>query len=210
VRGASAQATARAQQDARRPVAPVTKKPAVPAPPAPTTIRLGGRVVDPDGRPLPGAKLWLAFQGIDWTWSTRVPQVRTTCHPDGRFALAVSDDDPEVMPALRMTSGWPGGFGAIQIVATSDGFGPSWTDLAGVKGDVELRLARDDVPIEGRVVSLEGRPLPGIEVRTLRVEDSANPMDLYGIPSGFLHSATTDGDGRFRLTGIGRDRRAIL
>jgi hypothetical protein len=198
------------QQQSGKALAPAQEKPAEPVPPAPVTIKRSGRVLDPDGRPLAGAKLWLAFQGTDWTWSTRVPQVRTATGADGRFDLSVSDDDPEVKRALRMTSGWPGGFGAIQLVATAEGFGPSWIDLVGAKGDVDLRLVRDDVPVEGRLVNLEGRPLAGIEVRTLRVEDSTNAMHLYGAPSGFVQSAKTDGDGRFHLTGIGRDRRAFL
>jgi hypothetical protein len=193
----------------RTALAPAAERPANLDPTAPRTIRLGGRVLDPEGRPLAGAKLWLAFQGTDWTWSTRVPQLRVATGPDGRFSLAVSDDDPEVKRALRMTSGWPGGFGAIQLVATADGFGPTWIDLVEAKGAVELRLIRD-VPIEGRLINLEGRPLAGIEVRTLRVEDAANAMHLYGAPSGYLCSATTDADGRFRLPGVGRDRRAVL
>jgi RNA polymerase sigma factor (sigma-70 family) len=209
-RAGSRPSPAFAQQGGRRQVTPAPEKPAAPPTPAPTTLKLGGRVLDPDGRPLSGAKLWLAFQGNDWTWSTRVPQVRAETGPGGRFALSVSDDDAEVKRALRMTSGWPGGFGAIQLVATADGFGPTWIDLVGAKGEVELRLIRDDVPIEGRLINLEGRPLPGIEVRTLRVEDSVNPQHLYGAPSGYFHSATTDRDGRFRLTGIGCDRRAVL
>jgi RNA polymerase sigma factor (sigma-70 family) len=199
---------------AQRGAAPIavaaSEKPAVEAPVAPTVIRLGGRVLDPDGLPLPAAKLWLGFQGVDWTWSTRVPDVRATSGPDGRFDVTLADDDPEVKRALRMTSGWPGGFGAIQLVATADGFGPCWTDLAGARGDVELRLVRDDVPVEGRLVSLEGRPLAGIEVRTLLVEDPRNPVSLFGAPSGYFQSATTGADGRFRLAGIGRDRRALL
>jgi RNA polymerase sigma factor (sigma-70 family) len=209
-RAGAPKASAVAQQEGRRPAAPAPEKPVTPSPLAPTTIKLGGRVLDPDGRPLAGAKLWLAFQGIDWTWSSRVPQVRDTTGPDGRFHVAVADDDPEVKRALRMTSGWPGGFGAIQLVVTADGLGPTWIDLVGAKGEVELRLIRDDVPIEGRLIGLEGRPLLGIEVRTLRVEDSANPMHIYGAPSGYFRSAKTDGDGRFRLTGIGRDRRVVL
>ena len=139
-----------------------------------------------------------------------MPQVRATAGPDGRFDLTVSDNDPEVSRALRMTSGMPDGFGAIHVVATAEGFGPSWTGLAGAKGDVELRLVKDDVPIEGRLVSLEGRPLAGIEVRTLMVEDPSNPEYIFGAPSGYFQAATTDADGRFRLTGIGRGRRTVL
>jgi hypothetical protein len=124
--------------------------------------------------------------------------------------LTVSDNDPEVVRALRMTSGMPDGFGAIHVVATAEGCGPSWTGLAGAKGDVELRLIKDDVPIDGRLVSLEGRPLAGIEVRTLMVEDPSNSESIFGAPSGYFQAATTDADGRFRLTGIGRGRRTVL
>ena len=198
------------QQSARRPIAPLAEREAAPPAIVPTTIKLGGRVLDPDGRPHPGARLWLAFQGNDWTWSTRLPQVRARAGPDGRFDLTVSDNDPEVSRALRMTSGMPDGFGAIHVVATAEGFGPSWTGLAGAKADVELRLAKDDLPIEGRLVNLEGRPLAGVEVRTLMVEDPSNPEIIFGAPSGYFQAAMTDADGRFRLTGIGRGRRTVL
>src|SRR6185312_6055863 len=63
---------------------------------------------------------------------------------------------------------------------------------------------------EGRLITLEGRPLGGIEVRTLRVQDSSNPVEIFGAPSGFFQAATSDADGRFRISGIGRDRRALL
>jgi Carboxypeptidase regulatory-like domain len=210
LRPSSANALAIFPQTDRRPVSPPAERMATPPAYAPKTIKFGGRILDPDGRPHPGARLWLAFQGVDWTWSTRLPQIRATAGQDGRFDLAVSDDDPEVRRALRMSSGMPDGFGAIHIVATAEGFGPSWTGLAGAKGDVELRLVKDDVPIEGRLVNLEGRPVAGIEVRTLMVEDPSNPEFIFGAPSGYFQAATTDADGRFRLTGIGRGRRTVL
>jgi RNA polymerase sigma factor (sigma-70 family) len=210
IRSESPERSASARPDDRRSVTPSAEKPGPPPAPVPNTIRLGGRVLDPDGRPLPGAKLWLGFQGADWTWSTRVPQVRAATGPEGRFDLAVSDDDAEVKRALRMTSGMPGGFGAIQLVATAEGFGPVWIDIVKAKGEVELRMVRDDVPIEGRLTTLEGRPVRGAEVRTLLVEDPRNTEWLFGAPSGYLQAAITDGDGRFRLAGIGRDRRAVL
>jgi hypothetical protein len=190
LRPGSASALPVFQQTARRPVAPSTEREAAPPAIIPTTIRLGGRVLDPDGRPHPGARLWLAFQGNDWTWSTRLPQVRATAGRDGRFDLTVSDNDPEVARALRMTSGMPDGFGAIHVVATAEGFGPSWTGLAGAKGDVELRLIKDDVPIDGRLVSLEGRPLAGIRVR------SETGPDAWG---------TTDQAGRYRIDGLSKE-----
>ena len=129
---------------------------------------------------------------------------------DGRFEFTVSDNDPEVSRALRMTSGWPDGFGAIQVLASAEGFGPAWTDLAGIKNEIDLRLVPDDIPIEGRLLTLEGHPIAGVTVKTTKVDDAARSQYTFGAPSGFFQSATTGADGRFRLTGIGRGRRAVL
>ncbi len=185
-------------------------KPAVPEAIAPVIIKVSGRVLDPAGTPRAGSRLWLAFQGIDWTWSDRVPELRATAGPDGRFAFSVSDADPEVSRALRMTSGWPDGFGNIQVIASADGFGPAWTALAAINGEIELKLTPDDIPIEGRLLTLEGRPIAGIKVKTLMVEDASRSPTVFGSPSGFFQSAVTDADGRFKLAGIGRGRRAML
>ncbi len=194
-----------------QPGPPAAERAKPPEPPvAPVTIKVRGRVLDPAGRPLQGSRLWLAFQGTDWTWSNRVPEVRATSGADGRFEFTVSDNDPEVSRALRMTSGWPDGFGDIQILASADGFGPAWTPLAAIKTEIELRLVPDDIPIEGRLLTLEGHPIVGATVKTQMVEDAARSKTTFGAPSGFFQSATTDAEGRFRLTGFGRGRRVML
>ncbi len=190
---------------------PAAERPKPPEPPvAPVTIKVRGRVLDPAGNPVQGSRLWLAFQGTDWTWSTRVPEVRATTGANGRFEFTVEDNDPEVSRALRMTSGWPDGFGDIQVLASADGFGPAWTPLAAIKSEIELRLVPDDIPIEGRLLTLEGFPIVGATVKTQMVEDAARSQTTFGAPSGFFQSPTTDAEGRFRLTGIGRGRRAML
>jgi hypothetical protein len=192
------------------PAAAERPKPAAPEPIEPVTIKVNGRVLDPAGRPRPGSRLWLAFQGIDWTWSERVPELRATAGGDGRFAFSVSDADPEVSRALRMTSGWADGFGDIQVIASADGFGPAWTSLAAIKGEIELRLTPDDIPIDGRLLTLEGRPIGGVTVKTQMVEDASRSQTVFGVPSGFFQSTVTDPDGRFKIAGIGRGRRAML
>ena len=188
-------------------------KTASPPPPA-TILNVSGRVLDPDGKPRPGSRLWLAFQGTDWTWSTRVPEVRATAGPNGRFALSVSDADPEVQRALRMTSGWPDGFGGIHLIATAEGFGPGWTRLADAKGDVELRLVPDDVPIEGRLLTLEGRPLAGLD---RPYADGSSPAESGTGLRGSLRLLSCRDDRRRRplppggdrpwAAGVARDRR---
>ena len=85
------------------------------------------------------------------------------------------------------------------------------------------------MPIAGRVVDLEGRPVPGVTVRPVILSASANgdltaweaamakTKTIYDRP-GLSHTmvpelelyrwindfaTTTDADGRFRMTGIG-------
>ena len=52
-----------------------------------------------------------------------------------------------------------------QIVATAAGFGPDWA-VASPAGNesLVLRLVSDDVPIRGRLIDLEGRPVAGARV----------------------------------------------
>ena len=51
------------QQPARRPASPPEERKAAPTAVAPTTIKLGGRVVDPDGRPVAGAQAMAGLPG---------------------------------------------------------------------------------------------------------------------------------------------------
>ncbi len=172
-----------------------------------STLNVRGRVLQPNGKPLVDAKLSLAFQTIDWTWATRIPRLRTASTDGGHFGFILTDNDDEVKLALRTTSGWPGGFGGIQVVATADGFAPTWGSLDKT-GDLKLKPA--DTPIEGRLINLEGSPLPGVEIRVLLLEDPAIPNSLYVAASGIFPQVTTDRDGRFRLPSIGAGRRAAL
>jgi hypothetical protein len=93
-----------------------------------------------------------------------------------------------------------------------------------------LRLVADDLPVEGRILNLEGRPVVGATVRVTGIDTFANdnpqpylellktdemkasnfqfPSWLREIPQAL--SARTDERGRFRLVGIGRHRHALL
>ena len=103
--------------------------------------------------------------------------------------------------------------------------------------EVTVRLARDDVPVAGRLVDLEGRPVAGATVRVVSI-DGPPGGDLTpwlaamaargrtrvtshnrhlrrlritaydGLPE--IPAATTGPDGRFTIRGIGRERVAVL
>src|SRR5262249_26097712 len=76
-----------------------------------------------------------------------------------------------------------------------------------------LQLVKDDVPVHGRVRDLEGRPVVGAAVRVdhLRFGQGDLWQHLWQTSwAGLPENMTTDREGRFTLTGIGRDRQAVL
>ena len=202
------------------------------------TVR--GRVVGPDGKPFAGATVTIAryrraatdpyFSGSGSHWKPdRQEMDRARSDADGRFRLTF--EDREIGLAEERDS--PDRWDMPLIVAWAPGFGPDW-----VEGDVTeehpLRLIRDDVPINGRIIDLEGRPVAGAAVRVHRLEspESAEAVErwlkaaaskaagderwfpssgrLTGDEPAVSAPVTTDSDGRFRLNGLGRDRMATV
>src|SRR5262249_10761955 len=116
----------------------------------------------------------------------------------------------------------------VRVVATHERFGLA---LPAIRPDdeIELRMVKDDVPIRGRVLDLQGKPVPGVTITPQRVqaaatesldgwlaklkaaEDQVNiitdsELRRKVVPAPFLPPVTTDEQGRFTLTGIGRER----
>jgi 5-hydroxyisourate hydrolase-like protein (transthyretin family) len=180
-----------------------------------------GHVLDPDGRPMAGARVYL--RPLADGQAERQP--RATTGADGRFSLPVARSELPPMPD------WFDARQRIQVIAEAPGFGPAWSDAGeGTSGSpAVLRLASDDVPIEGTVADLEGRPVAGAKVRPTMVAAGipdgldaffemyhADPLmfphdrrvvrPLPARPPGWPAEILTDDQGRFRLTGVGRER----
>jgi len=212
--GAALHEYANAQQVARPQAA--EPPPAVGAPKAPPAaprakadaVEVAGRVLGPDGKPFAGARLLL------WTNAVKKHDdlsTKATTGADGRFRFAVTPAD------VRNDA---------KVVATAKGHGPDFVKLPpeGRPAELTLRLVEDDVPITGRVLDLEGRPVVGASVNIAWMEQ----VDLTGwladrkkgdvSGTGSIGTVALDGpasvktgkDGRFRLTGVGRDRVAHL
>jgi hypothetical protein len=91
-------------------------------------------------------------------------------------------------------------------VATAQGYGPAWSGIGTfARGAVTLRLIKDDIPIRGRILDLQGKPVAGATVRLLQAGEGMGATWM-----GPAQTVKTGKDGRFRLTGIGRDREVIL
>ncbi len=204
------QAEGAAPTQAERPLSPAHCADA-----GPGEVNVSGRVLGPDDKPVKGASV-SASAGAD---ARGEKDTRVTTGDDGRFRLSVK-------------KGWIDRGGLV--VATAAGLGPAWAELGKLSGgEITLRLVKDDLAVEGRILDLEGKPIRGLTVDVGGVGRAAGgdvgawvdrtvawrkrnpyldpvreegldfaPAEALGVPA----SATTDAQGRFRLSGFGRDR----
>jgi RNA polymerase sigma factor (sigma-70 family) len=173
-------------------------------------VTLRGQVLDPDGKPVTGAKLYL-LGGNPKDLSPA--KVRATTDRDGRFSLTATRDQGP-------------------LFAVADGYGPAWTGDFNKPDGLALRLVKDDVPITGRIIDLQGKPVAGVTLRPHALKTSpTGKLDSWleatkvrkdgGIPLEYeqlsrslwlpkladvFPRVTTDADGRFQLKGVGRER----
>jgi RNA polymerase sigma factor (sigma-70 family) len=190
-----------------------------------------GRVLDPDGRPVRGARVYLTVHDASVKGT---PKARAVTGATGRFHFTAPRADKD---SKSVTS----------LFATADGFGPAWV-ISQAKpwwpwrreidrtGAFTLRLAKDDVPVSGRILNLEGKPVPGVTVsvtaikappggsltpwlEAVKTRPSADgiPLDYQYLPMFFTEELNrlfptirTGADGRFTLRGIGRERVVTL
>ncbi|HEV3137918.1 MAG TPA: M56 family metallopeptidase, partial [Pirellulales bacterium] len=203
-----------------------------------------GRVVDPDGRPVAGAKLYFVY------WLTTVPpgedfEPRATTDADGWFdftgTITNADGGQTKMFFGLLAAKVPGfGFAArplLDFETTGEALkrAPA-SDLDRLKKRAQgsqpvLTLVRDDVPIVGQVITIEGQSVAGARVRAKYVswneEESLDAWekaardekaDYYSLmrkveqgmngpqlPS-VIADAIADGEGKFTLHGVGRER----
>jgi RNA polymerase sigma factor (sigma-70 family) len=178
-------------------------------------VAVSGKVVGPDGKPVK-AKLFV-FDSEEWK---AAPQAESKA--DGAFAF-------EVPPMADGRS-----YRYLVATAPDLGLGCDWVGVAAATEplrDAVLKLPRD-VPIKGRVVDLEGKPVAGATVCVTDLQTGTDDTldefirlwskdrDKQQLALSTVHgkrlfakkatagyfATTTDADGRFMLTGIGRDR----
>jgi hypothetical protein len=199
--------------------APAPARAADPAP-AKGAVPVAGRVLDPDGKPVTGAKLAFVL-----TRAGRMPdKVWATTAADGSFRFTVAPADVD-------TSHGEDPWGRAIVVAAAEGFGlaMAWPGRAETAAGLTLRLAKDDAPLRGRVLNLQGQPVAGAGVRVETVSEpekgdltpwiDATKAGKYE-PSmrgaftpafaNLLPKVVTGEDGSFEVRGVGRERVASL
>jgi protocatechuate 3,4-dioxygenase beta subunit len=173
--------------------------------------------LDPRGNPVAGAKLYLARAhnyGADDVPATR----QATSGADGRFRFAVARSALEQPEADGPQA---------QVMAVAAGLGCDWTEVRPAGREITLRLV-NDVPIRGRILDPDGRPVAGAKITVFGLS-AARDGDISryiqavrtGVPEGLSRFwrgplpgrpavLSTGRDGRFRLAGVGRERVVIL
>jgi hypothetical protein len=181
-----------------------------------------GQVLDPAGRALAGAKLYLMFANSGPT-SPPARKERGVSDAAGRFQFKVPSAEVANFDMQLRSEG-------ALLLATAPGFGPEFVPLRlQSEKDVRLKLVRDDVPIRGRIIDIQGRPVAGATVRPtdIKIPNSGDLTEfLKELPDGeqaplveskrlrhwsgavtaFIPEVTTDKEGRFAMSGVGRER----
>jgi BlaR1 peptidase M56 len=210
-------------------------------PPAPQAARESGpkqdqaaesgatvKVLDPDGKPAAGAAMYRTNATFRQVEEPSTAVLLTHTGPDGSFRLSPAD----ASAALDHTA--PPEC-APQLVVTADGYGPAFVDSSVGDDWKRIRLVKDDVPIRGRLIDLQGRHVVGATIKLVGIlwhpsgnldawlealkkrkagDAAQNPLLRHWasdeIPSMFPAVTTTDRDGRFTVKGVGRERIASL
>jgi hypothetical protein len=207
---------------------------------AEATVELAGQVFDPDGKPLAGAELSvvalddsplnggppLARSGPDGRFTLAAPKSELARH------LAAARPVDVVAVARGFGMAWRP---AIDFLPKEERdkaspfarLSAAWSGSAPV-----LKLTRDANPLTGRIETPDGKPVAGATVRLEWVYDNDGddltawtaavgrnedfgkarkhlPRELGGDGLGRF-AATTDAEGRFKLTGIGDNRLVSL
>jgi RNA polymerase sigma factor (sigma-70 family) len=196
-------------------------------------VLYGGHVLDPDGKPVRNARVFLLqlsprSQSLtEWARTGEDGRYRFTV-PKSAFDTSYSAEPWKLLPTL----------------AVAEGFGIGMPDYSADRPpsieDMMIRLIKDDVPLRGGVLDLQGKPIAGarVQVRGFRyplkgdltpfiealksqrpgfrpennqlVVGFTNPynggMDLDAL----FPPAVTDAAGRFQIKGIGLERVADL
>jgi RNA polymerase sigma factor (sigma-70 family) len=186
--------------------AAVPEEPADPAADHKKEMTVTGRVVGPDGKPVPGARVAvIARQGLffsggeDFAWYRNEVLGQAQADGEGKFRLGVART--ERVPVRQ-----------VRLFAAADGLGLAWKGLD-AKADaveVEVRLVAEQV-VRGRVIDLQGEPVAGAKVHVMELthkpakgEKGEGTLEVppAGFPFGPV-TATVDAEGRFVLRGLG-------
>ncbi|MEX0742436.1 MAG: M56 family metallopeptidase, partial [Phycisphaeraceae bacterium] len=193
-----------------------------------------GTVVDPDGNPVAGATvraqtpLWAMLKPlVPDGWEP--PIIEMTSAADGLFEISFSTQP--IGDLSHLNPQWAEIWKKTVIAASAPGFGPAWIEYEDIQQPdqpITLKLV-EDLPVQGRIVNLEGEPLAGETIKIygpFAAEDEdlsawlaaisageppwtawkKTPKSIAAKLVGIPETVVSDADGRFEIRGVGRER----
>jgi RNA polymerase sigma factor (sigma-70 family) len=190
--------------------------------PAPGRMYVVGRVLDPQGKPVPRANVIV---------HARVKQFGYAFGPEALYPAVIGGADADGSGRFRLSAPRTASSrdDELMAVALAPGYGVGWAELDPDADQpvADIRLNPEQV-IQGRLFDLQGRPAQGVTVsvsRTIRIlvrsSETPDPQRfrfegprywwarVYDWPA-WPKPATTDADGRFSVHGVGRGLQATL
>jgi RNA polymerase sigma factor (sigma-70 family) len=178
-------------------------------PDVPDTFTYSGRVLDPDGKSLAGARVYicgLTAGVIDF-------KERTKTGADGRFRFTVKKEEFQLRGDER-----PGSRVIIGATAPGCGAAVGWDRKSEQREDMTLWLPAEQI-VKGRILDLQGQPVAGVKVgayirgaqwakdgRPIPFDAKEGAASANVLPDDpDLAPAVSDKDGRFTLRGLGKD-----
>ncbi len=225
-------ARAQADRDHRRPVAAVAAvASASPRPPrdpgedaaakpekpqaawSDGVVEIKGRVLTPDGKPIAGAR------SRSGGMPSLTPGGTTTASPKPGPSSSPPPDPTEPSRPTSQSPSSPTHSPRPRLRGRGGGWRSSQPprDMArrgagsiSETNEYALKLVEDDVPVRGRVLDLQGRPVPGARVWVAQLDEAGRRTIWSPTWEGLPKDLKTDKDGRFVLKGLGRDRSVLL
>jgi protocatechuate 3,4-dioxygenase beta subunit len=170
-----------------------------------------GRVLGPDGQPAAGVPVEFIGRrrepavALKEIWSPYTVLGRGRTDNDGRFRIEAPRTSSDAFVQVQVTASVPG-----------VGFGWAAPNPDAEQPAVEIRL-RPEQLIRGKLMDLSGKPAAGVEVgvNTITQHEPDGRSDWIGAArsAGLLNwprPVKTDDQGRFTITGVGRDMTASL
>jgi RNA polymerase sigma factor (sigma-70 family) len=200
---------------------PIAKSGPAVAKAAPGRMFVTGRVLDPEGNPVPNAATMVYAHGrsigplLGWAGRRPLPIGDASADRMGMFHI----------DAPRTSSS---GHDTFAAVAIAPGFGLGCIDLdpdaAQPSADITLR---PEHAIRGRLLDVHGQPVPGVTISVYEIAPITYPQRLPGALqraegvitfwwenanefAAWPRPATSDAEGRFTVHGIGRNQRTRL
>jgi beta-lactamase regulating signal transducer with metallopeptidase domain len=179
------------------------------------TMIVAGRVLDPDGKPVKGAKLDIygrpksRWEGDPWNLPEIVMMGHAASGENGRFQLTIPRTSAADYFEIRVLASAQG-FGVVEGVLAPDAERPV----------IELQLEPEQIRTV-KLVDEAGKPAANLPVTLIGMyrEGPKNPaafagynLNFSGFPgaSGWPAPEPTDAEGRLRLTRIGPGFRIVL